>query len=34
MRIVQVVHGYPPRYNAGSEVYTQTLSRSLANRTK
>jgi glycosyltransferase involved in cell wall biosynthesis len=32
MRIVQVVHGYPPRYNAGSEVYTQTLSRSLANR--
>lgn len=31
MRILQVVHGYPPRYNAGSEVYTQTLSRSLAN---
>lgn len=30
MRILQVVHGYPPRYNAGSEVYTQTLSRSLA----
>jgi glycosyltransferase involved in cell wall biosynthesis/MoaA/NifB/PqqE/SkfB family radical SAM enzyme len=29
MRILQVVHGYPPRYNAGSEVYTQTLSRSL-----
>lgn len=30
MRILQIVHGYPPRYNAGSEVYTQTLSRSLA----
>lgn len=30
MRILQVVHGYPPRYNAGSEVYTQTLARSLA----
>lgn len=32
MRILQVVHGYPPRYNAGSEVYTQTLARSLASR--
>jgi glycosyltransferase involved in cell wall biosynthesis len=32
MHILQVVHGYPPRYNAGSEVYTQTLSRSLARR--
>lgn len=32
MRILQVVHGYPPRYNAGSEVYTQTLCRSLAAR--
>jgi len=30
MRILQVIHGYPPRYNAGSEVYTQTLCRSLA----
>ena len=30
MRILQVVHGYPPRYSAGSEIYTQTLSRSLA----
>lgn len=32
MRILQVVHGYPPRYNAGSEVYTQTLCRALAER--
>ena len=24
-----VIHGYPPRYNAGSEVYTQTLANGL-----
>ena len=29
MRILQVIHGYPMRYNAGSEVYTQTLTRQL-----
>ena len=32
MRVLQVIHGYPMRYNAGSEVYTQTLSRALAER--
>ncbi|MES2644742.1 MAG: glycosyltransferase [Myxococcota bacterium] len=32
MKILQVIHGYPLRYNAGSEVYTQTLARALANR--
>jgi len=32
MRILQVIHGYPMRYNAGSEVYTQTLSQALAAR--
>ena len=32
MRIVHVIHGYPPRYNAGSEVYTQTLCHGLAER--
>lgn len=32
MKIVQVIHGYPMRYNAGSEVYTQTLSQGLAER--
>ncbi len=32
MRILQVIHGYPMRYNAGSEVYTQTLSQGLAQR--
>lgn len=25
MKILHVIHGYPERYNAGSEVYTQTL---------
>ena len=25
MRVLLVIHGYPRRYNAGSEVYTQTL---------
>lgn len=32
MKIVQVIHGYPMRYNAGSEVYTQTLSHGLVAR--
>ena len=30
MRVLQVIHGYPMRYNAGSEVYTQTLCHGLA----
>lgn len=30
VKILQVIHGYPMRYNAGSEVYTQTLSQGLA----
>jgi glycosyltransferase involved in cell wall biosynthesis/MoaA/NifB/PqqE/SkfB family radical SAM enzyme len=32
LKILQVIHGYPMRYNAGSEVYTQTLSHCLASR--
>ena len=32
MKILQVIHGYPMRYNAGSEVDTQTLCRALAQR--
>ncbi len=32
MRVLQVIHGYPMRYNAGSEVYTQTLAQALAER--
>lgn len=29
MRILKVIHGYPYRYNAGSEVYSQTLCHEL-----
>lgn len=32
MRVLLVIHGYPMRFNAGSEVYTQTLARGLADR--
>ena len=32
MKILQVIHGYPMRYNAGSEVYTQSLCQGLAER--
>ncbi len=32
MKILKVIHGYPMRYNAGSEVYTQTLCHGLAER--
>ncbi len=32
MRILQVIHGYPMRFNAGSEVYTQSLVQALAER--
>ena len=32
VRILQVIHGYPMRYNAGSEVYTQGLAQALAKR--
>ena len=30
LKILQVIHGYPMRYNAGSEVYTQGLAQALA----
>lgn len=32
MKILKVIHGYPPRFNAGSEVYSQTLCQGLAGR--
>jgi glycosyltransferase involved in cell wall biosynthesis len=32
MKILKVIHGYPMRYNAGSEVYSQTLCHALADR--
>lgn len=31
MKIIEIVHGYPPEYNAGSENYTSTISHELAN---
>ena len=30
MRVLQVIHGYPMRFNAGSEVYTQALAQGLS----
>lgn len=32
MKILKVIHGYPMRYNAGSEVYSQTLCHELVKR--
>jgi glycosyltransferase involved in cell wall biosynthesis/MoaA/NifB/PqqE/SkfB family radical SAM enzyme len=32
VKILHVIHGYPPRYNAGSEVYTQSLCHAQAER--
>ena len=32
MRILKIIHGYPPQYNAGSEVYSQQLCQALADR--
>ncbi|MGR3913646.1 MAG: glycosyltransferase [Gammaproteobacteria bacterium] len=29
MRILKIIHGYPPGYNAGSEVYSQALCNAL-----
>ena len=31
MKVLQIIHGYPMLYNAGSEVYTQTLCHGLVN---
>ncbi len=32
MKILKVIHGYPMTYNAGSEVYSQTICHGLAQR--
>jgi len=32
VKVLKVIHGYPMRYNAGSEVYSQTLCQALARR--
>lgn len=30
MKILKIIHGYPPRYNAGSEVYSKSVCEELA----
>ena len=30
MKVLKIIHGYPMRYNAGSEVYSRTLCQALA----
>ena len=32
MRILEIVHGYPPKYNAGSENYTEAVTNELSKR--
>jgi len=32
MKVLQVIHGFPPHYMAGSEIYTHTLSNELAKK--
>lgn len=32
MKILKIIHGYPPAYNAGSEVYSQNLCQALAEK--
>ncbi len=34
MRILKIIHGYPPYYNAGSEVYSQSVVNELSRRHK
>lgn len=32
MKILKIIHGYPPNYNAGSEVYSQSICNELAKK--
>lgn len=32
MRLLKIIHGYPPDYNAGSEVYSQSICNELSQR--
>ncbi len=32
MKIIEIIHGYPPEYNAGSENYTESVVNELARR--
>lgn len=34
MHILKIIHGYPPRYNAGSEVYSQSICNELSKHHK
>ncbi len=32
MKILKIIHGYPPDYNAGSEVYSQSICNELSKK--
>jgi len=34
MKILKIIHGYPPNYNAGSEVYSQSICNELSKKHK
>ena len=34
MHILKIIHGYPPTYNAGSEVYSQSICNELSKHHK
>ena len=34
MHILKIIHGYPPNYNAGSEVYSQSICNELSKKNK
>lgn len=34
MHILKIIHGYPPEYNAGSEIYTQSIVNELSKNNK
>lgn len=34
MHIIKIIHGFPPEYNAGSEVYTQSIVNQLSGKHK
>ena len=34
MHILKIIHGYPPNYNAGSEVYSQSICNELSKTNK
>ena len=34
MHVLKIIHGYPPNYNAGSEVYSQSICNELSKHHK